>query len=146
MSPRRLSEEDLNKLFYDSYTTVFCSHNKDGSIHTAPIWYHYHEGAFYFVSYKKARREANIKRNTKVTLSFLNEIPKPGETMGMSSTYANVYGEVDPDYVPEMSLLDYCKWVFKKRAPSGEEYDMQDDHNLFRPLKVVPTKIIQFQY
>ncbi len=144
MSSNKMTPEDLNKLFEESYTTIFCSTNKDGTIHAAPIWYKYHDGAFYFASIKKSRREANIKRNKNVSLSFLMQGTKMGEKGDIPSKYALVYGEVDPDFEPEGSREKFAKWLFKKYAPPGEEYNMETDPNIFNPLKVVSKKIVHF--
>jgi general stress protein 26 len=138
---RALARADI--LFEESYTTIFCSQNKDGTIHAAPIWYRYNDGAFYFASIKKSRREANIKRNNNVSLSFLRQGSKAGEEGGVPSKYALVYGKVDINFEPE-SIEEYSKWLFKKYAQPGEEYDAQVNPSFFRPLKVVPTEIVHF--
>jgi general stress protein 26 len=71
MSSNKMTQEDMQSLFKESYTTTFCSHNKDGTIHAAPIWYNYRENAFHFVSIIRSKRVENIKRNNNVSLSFL---------------------------------------------------------------------------
>ena len=139
-----MTQEDIDRVFEESYTTIFCSHNKDGTIHAAPIWYQYHEGAFYFVSIKKSRREANITRDSNVSLSFLMQGTKMGEEGDTPSKYALVYGKVDHDFEPEESMEEYAKWVFRKYAPPGKEYNSEVDPSHFNPLKVVPTKIVHF--
>ena len=41
MSSNKMTQEDIQVIFNESYTTILCSHNKDGTIHAAPIWYNF---------------------------------------------------------------------------------------------------------
>ena len=143
MSSNKMTPEDLERLFKESYTTVFCSHNKDGTIHAAPIWYNYKDGIFYFVSIKKAKRTNNVKRNSNVSLSFLMQGTKAvgGE---IPSKCALVYGKAELAFEPEEGYVNYLKWVFGKYSEAGSESPSEFDHDMFVTLKVVPDKIVHF--
>ena len=95
MSSNKMSPEDVESLFKYAYTTMFCSHNKDGTIHAAPIWYNYRDGEFYFVSIKKSRRVANLKRNNIVSLAFM-EASFKSELFSMKRTTPLVISSISP--------------------------------------------------
>ncbi len=138
-----MTPEDLESLFVESYTTVFCSHNKDGTIHAAPIWYNYKDGVFYFVSIKKSVRGNNVKRNKKVSLSFLMQGTKAVDG-DVPSKCALVYGLADIGFEPDMGYDDYLRWVWGKYSSAGSNTSQKFDHDTFETLKVVPTKIVHF--
>ena len=46
----------------------FCSHNSDGSIHAAPIYYLYENGEFLFGSQVLSRKVKNIQHDPQVTV------------------------------------------------------------------------------
>ena len=143
MSSNKMTPEDLESLFVKSYTTVFCSHNRDGTIHAAPIWYNYSDGAFYFVSIKKSKRGNNVKRNKNVSLSFLMQGTKAidGDT---PSKCALVYGLAEIGFEPEMGYDDFLRWVWGKYSSAGSNTSQTFDHESFETLKVVSNKIVHF--
>ena len=143
MSSNKMSQEDIDSLFAESYTTVFCSHNKDGTIHAAPIWFRYRDGVFYFVSIKKSVRVANIKRNNKVSLSFLAQGSKAGEG-DVPSKCALVYGEAELGFEPEEGYDAYAGWVFGKYASPGSYDNAKFDGETQVTLRVNSKKIIHF--
>lgn len=137
-----MTQEDILSLFRESYTTIFCSQNKDGTIHAAPIWYNYRDNVFHFVSIKKSKRVENIKRDNKVSLSFLMQGSKAGEG-DIPSKYALVYGLAELGFKPEEGYDGYLRWVFGKyyREP---DFSPRFDDGTQVTLRVVPTKIVHF--
>jgi len=138
-----MTPEDLESLFKESYTTIFCSHNRDGTIHAAPIWYNYKEGVFYFVSFKKSRRGTNVKRDKNVSLSFLMQGTQSVDG-DVPSKCALVYGLAETGFKAEMGYNEYLRWVWGKYSDAGSNTDQNFDHKTFETLKVVPTKIVHF--
>jgi nitroimidazol reductase NimA-like FMN-containing flavoprotein (pyridoxamine 5'-phosphate oxidase superfamily) len=143
MSSNKMTSKDLESLFVESYTTVFCSHNRDGTIHATPIWYNYKDAVFYFVSIKKSKRGNNVKRNKNVSLSFLMQGTKAidGDT---PSKCALVYGLAEIGFEPEMGYDDFLRWVWGKYSSAGSNTSQTFDHESFETLKVVPNKIVHF--
>jgi general stress protein 26 len=142
MSSNKMTPEDIESLFRESYTTIFCSHNHDGTIHAAPIWYNYRDNTFYFVSIKKSKRVENVKKNTDVSLSFLMQGSEAGKG-DTPSKYALVYGVAELDFEPEQGYDEYVRWVW------GKYYDDPSYKPTYDPttqvtLKVVPKKIVHF--
>jgi len=138
-----MTPEDLESLFTESYTTTFCSHNSDGTIHAAPIWYNYKNGVFYFVSIKKSKRGHNVKRNNNVSLSFLMQGTKAVDG-DIPSKCALVYGLAETGFQPDMGYDEFLRWVWGKYSSAGSNTDQKFDHEVFETLKVVPTKIVHF--
>lgn len=144
MSSNKMTPEDIENLFENAYTTIFCSHNNDGTIHAAPIWYRYRDKVFYFVSIKKSRRVTNLKNNNTVSLAFLEQGTKTGEEGDIPSKCALVYGNAEMGFEPEEGYDAYAKWVFGKYAPPGSDHNPEFDHQNFVTVKVVPDKIVHF--
>ncbi|MBT3283517.1 hypothetical protein HOC87_08480 [Candidatus Bathyarchaeota archaeon] len=143
MSSNKMTPEDKESLFKKAYTTMFCSHNKDGTIHAAPIWFNYKDGVFYFVSIKKSKRVANLKRNNIVSLAFLEQGTKTGEKGDTPSKCALVYGKAEMGFEPEEGYVAFSKWVFNKYY-SDMDQTFDFDHSNFVTVKVVPDKIVHF--
>jgi general stress protein 26 len=142
MSSNKMTKEDIEALFRDSYTTIFCSHNPDGTIHAAPIWYNYRDGTFYFVSIKKSKRVENLKRNTNVSLSFLMQGSEAGEG-DIPSKCALVYGVAELDFKPDEGYDEFVRWVWGKYH-DDTSYDPKYDPETQITLRVVPKKIVHF--
>jgi nitroimidazol reductase NimA-like FMN-containing flavoprotein (pyridoxamine 5'-phosphate oxidase superfamily) len=143
MSSNKMTSKDLESLFVESYTTVFCSHNRDGTIHATPIWYNYKDGVFYFVSIKKSKRGNNVKRNKNVSLSFLMQGTKAIDGVTPSKC-ALVYGLAKIGFEPEMGYDDFLRWVWGKYSSAGSNTSQTFDHESFETLKVVSNKIVHF--
>ncbi len=144
MSSNKMTPEDLEGMFEDAYTTIFCSHNKNGTIHAAPIWYRYRDGVFYFVSIKKTKRVANVKRNSIVSLSFLVQGSKTDEG-NIPSKCALVYGKAELGFEPEEGYDAFGGWVGEKYSARSESNEFAKfNHENFVTLKVTPDKIVHF--
>jgi nitroimidazol reductase NimA-like FMN-containing flavoprotein (pyridoxamine 5'-phosphate oxidase superfamily) len=143
MSSNKMTHEDIQSLFKESYTTIFCSHNKDGTIHAAPIWYNYRDHEFCFVSIKQSKRVENIRWNNNVSLSFLMQGTKTWEEGDIPSKCALVYGTAELGFEPEEGCDEYVRWVWGKyhREPS---FNPRFDPKTQVTLRVVPKKIIHF--
>jgi general stress protein 26 len=138
-----MTQDDIQSLFRESYTTILCSHNKNGTIHAAPIWYNYGDNVFYFVSIKKSKRVENIKRDKNVSLSFLMQGTRIWDEGDTPSKYALVYGLAELGFEPMEGRDEYLRWVFGKyykKPPYHPEFD--DETQI--TLKVEPTKIVHF--
>ncbi len=140
MSSNKMTQEDIESLFEDAYTTILCSHNKDGTIHAIPIWFRYRDGEFYFVSIKKSRRVMNLKRNNNASMSFI--IQGEGET---PTKVALVYGKAELGFVPDEGYDTFAQWIAEKYSDHSEASELAKfDGDNFVTLKVTPDKIVHF--
>ena len=142
LSSNKMTQDDIQSLFRESYTTILCSHNKNGTIHAAPIWYNYRDNVFYFVSIKKSLRVENIKRNNNVSLSFLMQGSKINEG-DTPSKCALVYGLAELDFKPEEGYNKYVRWVWGKYY-GDPSYNPEYDDKTQVTLRVIPKKIVHF--
>ncbi len=135
-----MTKEDIYGLFEDAYTTIFCTHNKDGTIHAIPIWYRYRDNEFFFVSIKKSRRVANLKRNNVVSLSFI--IQGVGD---VPTKVALVYGKAELGFEPDEGYDEFARWVAEKYSAQIESEALAKfDHENFITVKVTPDKVVHF--
>jgi len=71
-----MTKEETESFLKEAQIARFCSVNKDGSIHAAPIWYEYESGQIIVMTPEASSNVRNVKRNkkqsgTKVFLSGL---------------------------------------------------------------------------
>lgn len=84
-----LTSEEIESLLKENYIARICSHNKDGTIHAAPVGYRYMNGQIVIVSHASSRKTRNIKRNNDVTVLIDTERPLRGIL---------IYGKAELDY------------------------------------------------
>jgi general stress protein 26 len=68
----------------------FCTHNQDGTIHIAPLYYIYSDGEFLLGTQDQSRRVKNIRRDNRVSLLIDSSDPVTQAVM--------VYGDAALDY------------------------------------------------
>jgi hypothetical protein len=114
------------------------SHNKDGTIHTVPIWFRYQEGEILLGSQEISQKIQNIKRDSRVTV--LVDTTKP-RLKGVI-----IYGNAELQYED----------VIPTRTSIFEKYLGPDDApglakklaSTWTPvvIRIKPDKIISFDY
>ena len=63
-----LTSEEIESLLKENNMARICTHNKDGTIHAAPVSYKYMNGQIVIISHASTRKTRNIKRNDDVTV------------------------------------------------------------------------------
>ncbi|MFX1561218.1 MAG: pyridoxamine 5'-phosphate oxidase family protein [Promethearchaeota archaeon] len=133
-----LSPDEVLELL--NYVTVarVCSHNKDGSIHSVPVWFFYEGGKLIFGTPEESVKAANIRRDNNVTVLVDDEGPP---TRGVI-----IYGEaeISGDNMDEISLK-----IFNRRMSGRRALDYRE--GLFKltewvAVTVTPKKIASFDY
>ena len=121
--PPPLTDEETDSLLREAKIARFCTFNKDGTIHAAPVWYVYQDGRIIVCTPEASRKARNIRRNKKVTILLdTSEGEAPPRC-------AIVYGEAElqdytSDMIPELASFSekympkekaeaYAKGVFK---------------------------------
>jgi general stress protein 26 len=117
----------------------FSSHNEDGTIHIAPLYYLYTSGEFLFGTQDKSRKVRNIKRNNNVTI--LIDAAEPV----LQAVIA--YGE---------AILDYEDVISKRVKILDRYYENISAASEFAErlakawktviIRVKPTKIVTLDY
>ena len=140
MQTKYMSSEDTNALYTETPTTIFCTHNKDGTIHAVPIWYQYKDETFYFMSFKDAKRIKNIQHNNDVSLSLV----MPGGP-GESTKIALINGKAEVGFEPEEGYDKFAQWIGEKYPSVTDNPDYNKfNHDRFVTIKVVPDKALAF--
>jgi hypothetical protein len=70
-----MTKEEIESFLKETEIARFCSINKDGSIHAAPVWCKYETGRIIVVTPEASRKVRNAKRNKNVTV--LVDIEQP---------------------------------------------------------------------
>jgi nitroimidazol reductase NimA-like FMN-containing flavoprotein (pyridoxamine 5'-phosphate oxidase superfamily) len=63
-----MTPEETESLLREAKIARFCTLNKDGTIHAAPVWYKYENGQVILATPVGSRKARNIKRNRNVTI------------------------------------------------------------------------------
>ena len=136
-SPSLSPDEVLEFLNYMTVARV-CTHNKDGTIHVAPVWYYYEGGQLIFGTPYNSVKAKNIRRDNRVTVLVDDEGPP---TRGVI-----IYGEAT---LTEENIEESALKVFNRRMSSQRAVDYRD--GLFKLTKwvtviVIPKKIASYDY
>jgi len=133
-----LTSEEIESLLIENNTARICTHNKDGTIHAAPVSYRYMNGQIVLLSYASSRKTRNIKRNNNVTVLI-----DTGSAQGIL-----IYGKAEQEYdnIYQMAL---SVWEKTFRAPRDKfERFVQaalEKANMVI-VKVTPKRIVTFDY
>ena len=68
MGGRYLSGEETESLLKEGKIAVFCSSNRDGTIHGMPVWFKYSENEIVVLTPSDSRKARNVERDERVTL------------------------------------------------------------------------------
>ena len=136
-APPLSTDEVLEFLNYVTVARV-CSHNKDGSIHAAPVWFFYEGGKLTFGTPVGSVKAANIRRDNQVTVLIDSEGPP---TRGVV-----IYGEAE---ISDENMDEIALKIFNRRMDSRRALDYRE--GLFKLTKwvavtVTPKKIASFDY
>ena len=84
-----LTSEEIESMLKENHCARICTHNRDGTIHAAPVAYEYLNGQIVIVSHASTRKTRNIKRNDDVTVLIDTQNPIKGVL---------IYGKAEVDY------------------------------------------------
>ena len=105
-----LTGNELDSFLEKAPVAVLCTHNSDGTIHAAPVWFTYNKDEILFATQDDTRRIKNIKRNPDVTIVVDSEqLPYKGIV---------IYGKARLDYenvTPRRAAM-YEKYMPKPNA------------------------------
>jgi len=65
---RYLSREEIESFLKEAKIARFCSHNDDGTIHAAPVWFKYENGKIVILTPAHSCKARNVKRNKNVSI------------------------------------------------------------------------------
>ena len=133
-----LTKEELDSFLSKTGVARLCTHNPDGTMHAAPIWFMYDRGEFVFGTQQDSRRVKNIRGNPDVTIILDQEQPPPKGVV--------VYGRAALDYDDVVSKRIK---IFEKYMPHANAAELaQGLAKLRKPviIRVPPTKVVSYDY
>jgi PPOX class probable F420-dependent enzyme len=133
-----LTQQESDAFLKQAPVATLCTHNADGTIHAAPIWFKYDGGELLFGTQDDARRIKNIKRNPNVTVVVDSEqTPYKGII---------IYGraELDYDNIKPKRVSPFEKYMPRNNA----ENLAQGLAKLRKPviIRVKPSRITSYDY
>ena len=116
----------------------FCSHNADGTIHVAPVWFTYEDGKIMVATPERSVKARNVRRDGNVTVLVDVYGPPTGGVI--------VYGEaeIEDDYEQRWAVTLFEKYVDKEHAE--KMYSRVMGLSKWVRMVVSPTKFASFDY
>jgi len=133
-----LASEEIESLLKENIIARICTHNKDGTIHAAPVSYQYMNGQIIILSYASSRKTRNIKQNNNVTVLIDTE----------SVQGVLIYGKAELEY-DNVYQLAVSMWEKAFRAPKDKVERLVKaylDKVKFVIVKITPQRIVTFDY
>jgi len=120
----------------ENYRARICTHNKDGTIHAAPVSYKYMNGQIVIGSIASSRKTRNIRRNNNVTVLIDNE-----KAQGIL-----IYGKakVEYDNVYQTALLVWEKEINAQRDKVERFVKAYLDTVKYAIIRITPQHIATF--
>jgi nitroimidazol reductase NimA-like FMN-containing flavoprotein (pyridoxamine 5'-phosphate oxidase superfamily) len=135
-----MTKEEIESFLKETEIARFCSINKDGSIHAAPVWYKYETGRIIVVTPEASRKVRNVKRNRNVTV--LVDIEQP-TVKGVV-----IYGKAEVQYpLTREKYMSDAVSVFEKYMSKDEaERYAAGLFKVTRGVKIVvtPERMVSF--
>lgn len=105
-----LTRDEIDSLIEKSKIARISSINKDGTIHSVPVWYYYEDGNIVVATPKKSRRAGNIQRNNNVTILI--------DEFGAHTKGIIFYGKasIDEGDMDQTALKIFSRYMSKEEA------------------------------
>ncbi len=133
-----LSPDEVLEFLNQMTVARVCTHNKDGSIHAAPIWFYYESGKVIFGTPDQSVKAKNLRRDNRITILVDDDGPP---TRGVL-----IYGEAEltTENIDETALK-----IFNRRMDSQRAIEYRE--GLFKltnwvTVIVTPKKIASYDY
>lgn len=140
--PPPLTEGEIESFLKEARTARFCSLNKDGTIHAAPVLFKHIDGQIIIITPAASRKAKNVKRNEKVSILIDTEQPPQKGVL--------IYGKAElrhprtrDEYLAEATTV-YEKYMPRERA----EHMAEGLYKITRGVEIIvkPERIVSFDY
>lgn len=131
-------DDAIESFLAQPLVATLSSHNPDGTIHTIPIWFHYHDGDFLFGTQEVTQKVQNIQRDPNVTITI--------QTADPALKAVIVYGTAELDYE---DVIAKRRALFAKYMPAENAAGLANDlAKQWTPviIRVKPKRMITFDY
>lgn len=82
--PGTAAEEKIQELLAGHHIAALATHNEDGSIHMAAVWYVFEEGCLYVATASQSRKARNVAARPRASLMV--DIRKVGAERGVTAS------------------------------------------------------------
>jgi general stress protein 26 len=139
---RYLTREQIESFLKEAKTARFCSHNDDGTIHAAPVWFKYEDGKIVILTPAHSYKARNVRRNKNVTVLVDTGTPTRGVLMyGTAEARA-----LDNELELEPEAISMCeKYWTKEKAKRLALYGFPKQTSWMK-ITVTPKHIVSFDY
>ncbi|MFX0108671.1 MAG: pyridoxamine 5'-phosphate oxidase family protein [Candidatus Hodarchaeota archaeon] len=136
-----LSDAEIDIFLNKAKLARFCTMNKDGTIHAAPVWFLHENGEIIIATPEASRKARNVRHNPNVTV-LVDESGTPEDPAKGVIVYgeATIVGEADPKW--GISLFE--KYVPKDKAESTMKRVLKVSK--WMKIVVTPIKRASFDY
>jgi PPOX class probable F420-dependent enzyme len=133
-----LTREEIEEFLEKPLVAILGTHNEDGTIHLAPVWFLYEDGEIIIGTQEISRKIRNIKRDSNVTV-LVSKHETPYKAVMM-------YGkaEIDKDDVVEKRVAIFENYTSREKA----EKWVKDYIEKHKPLivRIKPKRFVSFDY
>ena len=136
-----LTDIEIESLLNEALIARICTHNPDGTIHAAPIWFRYEKGVILIGTPKKSRKANNIRKNSKVTV--LVDVDGP-PTRGVI-----IYGVAELDDLDSRGMMTEGVTIFNRYMSEEKALVYAkglDKISKWVKITITPNKISSFNY
>jgi PPOX class probable F420-dependent enzyme len=133
-----LTDDELAEFLASSDVARLATHNEDGSIHLAPIFYAYEPPYVVMGTQRKSRKVRNIERDPRVTVLFDTTTPRP---IG-----AVLYGTAELDLD---DVVDQRAAIFRRYMPDDAAASFARNlADTWQPvvIRVRPEHVVTYDY
>lgn len=132
------TSEELDAFLSEALIAKICTHNDDGNIHIAPLYFLYENGDILLGTQAVTRKVRNIQRNPNVTLLIDN----PNRPFKGVIIYGKA--EMETENIIEKRVSIFNKYM----APDGATWYASALAGKWQPavIRVKPDQIISFDY
>jgi nitroimidazol reductase NimA-like FMN-containing flavoprotein (pyridoxamine 5'-phosphate oxidase superfamily) len=133
-----LTAEEIESFLKKNSIARICTHNKDGTIHAAPVSYEYRNGQIVILSYVSSLKTKNIKRNNNLTVLIDTET-----VQGVL-----IYGKAELEH-ENVFQLAVSMWEKAFHAPKDKVERLVKaylDKVKFVAVRITPQRIVTFDY
>lgn len=132
------TDEEVGAFLARPLIAKLCTHNEDGTIHVAPIWFKYENGEILFGTQEVTRKVRNVKRDKRVTV--LVDAQEPA----LQGVIVQGRAELDYEDVIPRRISIFEKYIGAEQAPGLA----QNLASRWTPviIRVRPQRVISFDY
>jgi PPOX class probable F420-dependent enzyme len=132
------TQDELEAFLNDAPVARLCSHNRDGSIHIAPVYFKYDHGALLMGTQATTRKVKNITHDPQITILVDNQAPPWKGVI--------IYGEAELEY--EDAVAKRVQ-IFERYMPLENARTLATGlAQSYRPvvIRVTPKQVVSYDY